>query len=119
VAATAGPQGPPFTFGGISVRGAYTVTVAADGSITALGAGGLARIKAHVGSSQIAQLNREVMLAQFGELRRLTRCPGAAATSATWVRVETRKVTVVGACVGRYQRLLRSLITATGFYVSG
>jgi hypothetical protein len=106
-------------FGGLGPHGAYTVTIAADGSVRATGNGGLARVGVpRLSPSQLASLNRSATAAHFGSLPPVTRCPGVTPSTTTWIHVGTRKVSVAGPCVSAYQRLLKAFVAATRFFMS-
>ena len=118
-AAASTPHGPPFAFGGVGPHGAYTVSIAADGSVHATGDEGLIRTASQLLPSRLVAIDRSATLARFGGFPNLKRCPGATARSATWIRIGSKKVTVVGTCLPAYQRLWKALVAATGLYSGG
>ena len=107
---------PRFAFGGVGVHGPYTVSIASDGSVHATGAEGLIRSASHITLVQLAALDRRATLARFTSLPTLTRCPGATARSTTWIRIGSKKVTVVGTCLPAYQKLRSAFLTATNLF---
>jgi hypothetical protein len=115
-AAASTPHGPPFAFGGVGAHGAYTVSIAADGSVHATGDDGLTRAAAQLPPSRLVAIDRRATLARFGGFPNLKRCSGATARSTTWIRIGSKKVTVVGTCLPAYQRLWKALVAATDFY---
>ena len=110
-------HGRSVAFGGIGPHGAYTVRIAADGYVQATGNGGLTRVGApQLAPTQLAALDRNAALDHFGSFPDLTRCTGATAASTTWIRIGSKKVTVVGICLPAYQRLFKAFVAATRFY---
>jgi hypothetical protein len=115
------PHGPPFAFGGGAAHGPYAVTVAIDGSVHVTGSEGLMRIGVtQLGPARIAALNRLTLTVRFASLPAVTHCSGPPSNSTTsWIRVGRKKVTVHGACLSGYQRLLRALKGAVHLTSSG
>jgi hypothetical protein len=118
-AAATTPHGPPFTFGGNGLHGAYVVQVNADGSVHASGDGGLTRAATRVSSSQLVALDRRATRAHFGKFPSYTRCSGATRYTTTWIRIGSKKVTVAGICLDAYQQLWKAFVGATHFFMSG
>jgi hypothetical protein len=107
--ASSAVQPTGFAFGrlGGNIR-PYTVTIANSGAVRVSGAVAVGRKR--LTSLQLAGLNRVATEAMFGTLPKATNCPGSLPdVAATYVRVGARTVRVHGACVPRYQRLLRAL----------
>jgi hypothetical protein len=107
--AAAAVQPTGFAFGrlGGNIR-PYTVTIANSGTVHTTGAVVVGR--KHLTSPQLASLNRVATETQFATLPKATSCSGSMADiAATYVRVAARTVRVHGACLPRYQRLLKAL----------
>jgi hypothetical protein len=113
------PHGPPFTFGGNGLHGAYVVQLNVDGSVHASGDGGLTRAATRVSSSQLVALDRRATRVHFGEFPSSTRCSGATRYTTTWIRIGSKKVTVAGICLDPYQQLWKAFVAATHFFMSG
>jgi hypothetical protein len=98
-----------FAFGrlGGNIR-PYTVTIANSGTVRTMGAVSVGR--KHLTSLQLAGLNRVATEQRFVTLPKATNCKGSLPdVAATYVRVAARTVRVHGACLPRYQRLLKAL----------
>jgi hypothetical protein len=113
------PHGPPFTFGGNGLHGAYAVQVNADGSVHASGDGGLTRAATRISSRQLVALDRRATRGHFGNFPTYTRCSGATRYTTTWIRIGSKKVTVAGTCLDAYQQLWKAFVAATHFFMSG
>jgi hypothetical protein len=98
-----------FAFGrlGGNIR-PYRVTIANSGVVRTTGAVEVRRTK--LTALQLGGLNRIATETNFVTLPKATSCRGALPdVAATYIRVGARTVRVHGACVPRYQRLLRAL----------
>jgi hypothetical protein len=98
-----------FAFGRIggNIR-PYAVTIANTGVVRTSGAVSVGRMQ--VTAVQLAGLNRIATETQFTMLPVATNCQGTLPDVATtYVRVGARTVRVHGACMPRYQRLLKAL----------
>lgn len=107
--ASSAVQPTGFAFGRIggNIR-PYSVAIANSGVVRTSGAVAVGRKR--LTSLQLAGLNRVATETMFGTLPETTNCPGSLPdVAATYVRVGARTVRVHGACVPRYQRLLRAL----------
>jgi hypothetical protein len=86
----------------------YTVTIANSGTVHTTGAVAVGR--KHLTSLQLASLNRVATETRFVTMPATTNCNGSLPdVAATYIRVAARTVRVHGACLPRYQRLLRAL----------
>jgi hypothetical protein len=109
VPASSAVQPSGFAFGrlGGNIR-PYTVTIANSGVVRTSGAVDVGRRK--LTPLQLGGLNRIATETSFVTLPKLTNCGGTLPdVAATYIRVGARTVRVHGACVPRYQRLLRAL----------
>ena len=109
VPASSAVQPTGFAFGrfGGNIR-PYTVTIANSGVVRTSGAVEVGRRM--LTSLQLGGLNRVATETSFVTLPKLTNCRGTLPdVAATFIRVGARTVRVHGACLPRYQRLLRAL----------
>jgi hypothetical protein len=109
VPASSAVQPSGFAFGrlGGNIR-PYAVTIANSGVVRASGAVEVRRKM--LTSLQLGSLNRVATETSFVTLPKATNCKGTLPdVAATYIRVGARTVRVHGACVPRYQRLLRAL----------
>jgi hypothetical protein len=109
VPASSAVQPTGFAFGrlGGNIR-PYTVTIANSGVVRTSGAVEVRRRK--LTPLQLGGLNRVATETSFGTLPKATNCRGTLPdVAATYIRVGARTVRVHGACVPRYQRLLKAL----------
>jgi hypothetical protein len=107
--ASSAVQPTGFAFGrtGGNIR-PYSVTIANSGVVRTSGAVIVGRRM--LTSLQLGGLNRVATETSFVTLPRATNCRGTLPdVAATYIRVGARTVRVHGACVPRYQRLLRAL----------
>jgi hypothetical protein len=107
--ASSAVQPTGFAFGrlGGNIR-PYTVTIANSGVVRTSGAVDVGRRL--LTSLQLGGLNRVATETSFVTLPKLTNCRGTLPDiAATYIRVGARTVRVHGACLLRYQRLLRAL----------
>jgi hypothetical protein len=98
-----------FAFGrlGGNIR-PYTVTIANSGVVRTSGAVEVGRRM--LTSLQLGGLNRIATETSFVTLPKLTKCRGALPdVASTYIRVAAHTVHVHGACLPRYQRLLKAL----------
>jgi hypothetical protein len=101
-----------FAFGrlGGNIR-PYTVTIANTGSVHIFGAVKVGRM--HVTSLQLAALNRVATETLFTMMPLKTNCRGTLPDIAsTFVRIGKYTVRVHGACLPRYERMLKALETS-------
>jgi hypothetical protein len=107
--ASSAVQPSGFAFGrlGGNIR-PYSVAIANSGTVRTSGAVVVGRKK--LTSVQLAGLNRVATETSFVTLPSATNCRGTLPDIAsTYIRVGARTVRVHGACVPRYQRLLKAL----------
>jgi hypothetical protein len=107
--ASSAVQPTGFAFGrlGGNIR-PYSVTIANSGTVRTSGAVVVGRKK--LTSLQLGSLNRVATETSFVTLPKATDCRGTLAdVASTYIRVGARTVRVHGACLPRYQRLLRAL----------
>jgi hypothetical protein len=112
VPASSAVQPTGFAFGrlGGNIR-PYTVTIANSGIVRTSGAVEVGRRK--LTPLQLGGLNRIATETNFVALPKATNCRGTLPDVATtYIRVGARTVRVHGACVPRYQRLLKALQTS-------
>ena len=98
-----------FAFGrlGGNIR-PYTVTIANSGAVRTSGAVVVGRKM--LTSVQLASLNRVATETSFVTMPKATDCSGTLPdVASTYIRVGARTVRVHGACMPRYQRLLKAL----------
>ncbi len=109
IPASSAIQPTGFAFGRIggNIR-PYTVTIANSGVVRTTGAVAVGRHK--LTPLQLGGLNRVATETSFVTLPKATNCSGTLPdVAATYIRVGARTVRVHGACVPRYQRLLKAL----------
>jgi hypothetical protein len=107
--ASSAVQPTGFAFGrlGGNIR-PYTVTIANSGVVRTTGAVEVGRRM--LTPVQLGGLNRIATETNFGTLPKATNCRGTLPdVAATYIRVGAETVRVHGACVPRYQRLLKAL----------
>jgi hypothetical protein len=107
--ASSAVQPTGFAFGrlGGNIR-PYTVTIANSGIVRTSGAVEVGRRM--LTSLELGGLNRVATETSFVTLPKLTNCRDTLPdVAATYIRVGARTVRVHGACLPRYQRLLRAL----------
>jgi hypothetical protein len=107
--AAGAPTPTGFAFGRIggNIR-PYTVTIANSGVVHTSGAVTVGRN--HLTPVQLAELNRVATETRFTILPASTNCKGSLPDiAATYVRVGPLTVRVHGACLPRYQRMLKAL----------
>jgi hypothetical protein len=107
--ASSAVQPTGFAFGrlGGNIR-PYTVTIANSGVVRTSGAVQVGRKM--LTSLQLGGLNRVATETRFVTLPKLTNCRGTLPdVAATYIRVGARTVRVHGACLPRYQRMLKAL----------
>jgi hypothetical protein len=107
--ASSAVQPTGFAFGrlGGNIR-PYTVTIANNGVVRTSGAVEVGRRM--LTSLELGGLNRVATETSFVTLPKLTNCRDTLPdVAATYIRVGARTVRVHGACLPRYQRLLRAL----------
>jgi hypothetical protein len=109
VPASSAVQPTGFAFGrlGGNIR-PYTVTIANSGVVRTSGAVEVRRRM--LTSLQLGGLNRVATETSFVTLPKATNCKGTLPdVASTYIRVGARTVRVHGACLPRYQRLLKAL----------
>jgi hypothetical protein len=107
--ASSAVQPSGFAFGrlGGNIR-PYTVTIANSGVVRTSGAVEVRRTM--LTALQLGSLNRVATETSFVTLPKSTNCRGTLPdVASTYIRVGARTVRVHGACLPRYQRLLRAL----------